>query len=330
MPLRVTAQEEEILYTQPFPDTLNLRLLWVNKGLNLRVKNNQGDSVFSYGPQYRPYAGFGGFLWNIGFNFLVPLPQTRQYEQIKRFDFQGSLFAKYWLIDGIYQRYKGYYIHPVGSRPNALADYFNSDLLARKIQASITYLPEGDKISLRSPFNQGNRQIKSAGSFLLSGGFSYFKLQGEQGILPRGWITPEDPSLIHDVRLASITSLIGYTGTWVLSQRFYLHLYGLAGLGFQQKRLENAQTIHAFSVKPIYDGRAGFGYDNGHFYAGVYGVMDYASFQVETWNFQELSSQLRLFVGIRLTEPAFLQKIKPGFLERLRNSPNIPLPPIFG
>ena len=323
-----SAQAQEEVYIQKYPDTLNLRVLWVNKGLNLRVNSQAGDSAFFYGPRFRHYAGFGGFLWNIGFNFLVPLPLSGQDDHIKRFDFQGSLFAKYWLIDVIYQRYKGYYIKPAGTKSKDPADHFDSDLLARKIQASFTYLPGGKKFSLRAPFNQGVQQVKSASSFLLSGGFSYFKIRGQNGILPPVWSGP-DQRVLNSVRLASVNGMVGYSGILV-HRNFFLHLYGLAGLGFQQKRYVQEEVQNTFSVRPLYDGRAALGYDNGHYYGGIYGIADYASFHVSVWHFEEITTQLRLFVGIRLTEPAFLRRIEPRFLKRLKNSPDIPLPPIFG
>lgn len=327
LPLASLGQAEDTVYVQHFPDTVNLRLLWVNKGLNLRVSKLQGNSSFFYGPRYRHYAGFGGILWNIGFGFLLPLPETRQKDEIKRFDFQGSLFAKYWLLDGIYQRYRGYYISPIGEGVRDQPEYFNSKLLVRKIKAAITYLPGGERISLRAPFNYSVRQVKSAGSFLLSGGFSYIKVRGENGILPAIWLAESDLAL-RSIRLASLNSLMGYTCTLV-HQGFFIHLLGQAGFGFQQKRYEQKRVENVFSLKPIYDVRAAIGYDNGQFYTGVYGIIDYASFQVEQWHFQELSSQVRISIGIRFSEPKFLKKIKPRYLERLQNSPNIPLPAIF-
>lgn len=327
-PLESLGQGEDTVYIQHFSDTLNLRLLWARKGLNLLVNKLHGDSSFFYGPQYRHYAGFGGVLWKIGFNFLLPLPEIRKNDDIERFNFQGSLFAKYWLLDGIYQRFRGYYISPVREGLRDQPEYFNSELLVRKIKAAITYLPGGNRISLKAPFNYGDRQIKSAGSFLLSGGFSYLKVQGENGVLPAVW-SAESASVLRGIRLASMNSTIGYTCTLV-HNGFFVHFLGLAGLSFQQKRYEQESIENIFSVKPLYDGRAAIGYDNGHFYSGIYALLDYSSFQVEQWQFQELSSQIRVLVGIRLQEPGFLQKIKPRFLEKLQNSPDIPLPPIFG
>lgn len=326
-PLPALGQGEDTTYIQRFSDTLNLRLLWANKGLDLQVSNLHGDSSFFYGPRHRHYAGFGGVLWNIAFNFLLPLPDPQQRDEIKRFDFQGSLFAKDWLLDGIYQRYRGYYINPVEEGVRDQPEYFNSELLVRKIKASITYLPGGNRISLRAPFNYGARQVKSAGSFLLSGGFSYTRVQGEDGILPVTWIAESD-AVLRGIRLISLNSLIGYTGTWV-HKNFFVHFLGQTGFGFQQKKYKQKHVENIFSLKPIYDVRAAIGYDNGHFYMGIYGIMDYASFQVEQWHFQELTSQIRVSIGIRFTEPEFLQNIKPRYLERLQNSPNIPLPAIF-
>nr|WKN36847.1 DUF4421 family protein [Tunicatimonas sp. TK19036] len=324
------AQDKDTTYIQKFPESLNLRLLAAQKGLQLQAKNSQLGENYYFNPWYRNYVGLGGFLWNIGFNFLLPVSPPLQDNNLKRFDFQGSLYAKNWLVDGIYQRYQGFVLGDNPFTPNAEPESYQHDMVLKKIQATITYLPGGEQFSLRFPFNQGDRQRKSQGSLLLSSDFSYTKLYNDDGILPEGVADEADPAgQLDELRFYSLNALVGY-GATLVHRNFFLHAFGLTGLGFQRKRYYTGQEQRAFAVEPVYDIRGAFGYDKGAWYTGVYVSSDYTVVEIEQWQFIGRTSQIRLYLGIRIDEPEFLRKIKPKFLENWRNSPNIPLPPIFG
>lgn len=323
-------QQEDITYIQKFQDSLNLRLLFAQKGLQLQASNSQQKQDFYFNPSYRNYVGWGGFLWNIGFNVLIPVSPALKENNLRRFDFQGSLFAKNWLVDGTYQRFQGFVLADQSRSPNAEPDRYQHDMVLKKIQATITYLPGGENFSLRFPFNQGDRQRKSQGSLLLSSDFSYTKLENEAGILPEEAGFSADPNgQLDALRFYSLNALMGYGATLVY-RNFFFHAFGLTGLGFQRKRYNALEEKRSFAVEPVYDIRGAVGYDHGGWYAGVYASSDYTVVEIEQWQFIGRTSQIRCYVGIRINEPRFLRKIKPKFLENWRNSPNIPLPPVFG
>ena len=318
-------------FVQLFPDTLNLRLVWVSKGFDLRVHHAQQPETLLYLPRYRPRIGFGGFLWNIGFNLLLPLPlpQTSDTHTFRRFDFQGSLFARRWLIDGAFHRYRGFIIRPTGMPTGAEgADLFRGQLVTKKIQASITYLPEGSHISLRSPYNQGDRQQKSTGSLLLSGAGTYFTMRDPEDVIAGHSLNPSEAPLSR-VRVYALSSKLGYVANLVY-RSWFVHLFAATGLDWQQTYYQQSGSENNFSVEPTFDVRSGLGYDSGHVYGGLYGSLDYHQFSAGNWQFQGISGQLRVFFGIRFPEPQWLHRRKPPFLEDLQNSPSIPLPPIFG
>lgn len=348
-------------YIKEFPDKLNLRALGVVKSLNLNVRGLQNDMLFYYGPRHRSYVGIGGLLWNIGFSIMMPVsnPGEQKDCDMKRLNLQGSLFANRWLISGIYQRYKGYYIMPAdrqGAKRFRESPFreppFREQMLSRKIEGTITYLPGGNKLSMRAPFNQSVKQIKSAGSFVMSASFSHFTLQDKQeGILPQALQTGNQ-ALLRSIQLSSLNTSMGYACTLV-HRNFFLHLFGLTGLGFQLQQHERDvpvavttgghdqrntaqrgaaqqdEAIKDFSLKPVYDGRAALGFDNGDFYAGVYTIADYNGSRFEQLKFEEFTTQIRFFVGLRLDQPTWLSKLKPAFLEKWQNNPIIPLPSIF-
>ena len=324
------AQVADSAFVQTFPDTLNLRLMWVSKGFDLRVRHARHEGRLLYLPRYRPRIGVGGFVWNIGFNLLLPLPLALATDDrpLRRLDFQGSLFARRWLIDGAIHRYRGFRVLQTGVPDTEDADLFRENLLTKKIQLSITYLPAGERVSLRTPYNQGDRQYKTSGSLLLSGSGTYFTVRDPTDVIA---LRPAEltNSTLPRIRVYILSSKIGYTAN-LIHQSMFLHLFAATGLDWQQTYYQQPGNESAFSVEPNFDVRSGLGYDGGRFYVGLYGSLDYNQFKVGDWRFQGTSGQLRVFFGIRFSEPKWLHRRKPKFLEDLQNSPSIPLPPIFG
>jgi hypothetical protein len=314
-------------YVQKFPDTLNLRVLFVQKGLHLSVRNQQQKQSFFFTPWRLNYVGVGGFLWNIGFNILInPVSPPPETEELNRFDFQGSIYARDWLFDGIYQNYQGFIQTNDEFDPNADPDQYLRDTQIKKIQATITYLPSGKQFSLGFPFNQGVRQRKSSGSLLLSGDFSYKKIASESNILPETNLLVNDPvRSLTKVEAFSLTTMMGYSATLVY-RNFFMHAFGLTGLGFQNVYYFEETEKRRFAIEPTYDIRGAVGYDCSSWYTGVYAFSDYTISDVEGWQFISRTSQIRFYLGIRFTQPNFFRRTKPKFLEKLQNSPNIPLP----
>jgi len=310
-------------YVHNFTDTLNLRVLFVQKGLQLRIQNQLGNEQYFFTPWHRNYVGIGGFLWNIGFNLLLPVSPPVRDRNIRRFDFQSSLFGQNWQIDGIFQNYRGF----VRSR-DRFDTYLPADRTIRnarvkKIQTTVTYAPSGGKFSLGFPYNQGYQQRKSSGSLLMSGDFSYNNIRAANGILPQNAVAPQNQlSLVESY---SLTAMVGYGATLIFHQ-YYFHVFGLTGLGFQRVSYEAAEKKRLFAIEPAYDGRVALGRDQDNWYAGIYASSDFTVTDVEDWRFVGRSSQVRVFFGVRFGEPEFLRKIKPKFLDNLKSSPSIPLP----
>lgn len=324
-----SGQSVDSSFVQTFPQSLNIRLLYAMKGSDLRARHPQQEGTLLYLPRYHPRVGVGGFLWNVGFSLLLPLPlpQLRQDQRIKRFDFQSSVFATRWLVDGIFQRYRGFDLRRAGVPPSLEMNDFYPNLVTKKMSVSITYLPGGDRISLRTPFNQGVRQRKTAGSLLLSGSGTYLTVRDPAEVVPITLGSDQLP--LERVRVYALSSKVGYTAN-LIYRSWFVHLLAMTGLDWQQAYYVQGETQSAFAVEPAFDLRSGVGYDNGRWYTGVYGTLDYNQYQAGDWQFQATSGQLRFFFGIRWAEPRWLQRRKPKFLEDWQNSPSIPLPPIFG
>ncbi|MGB3589845.1 MAG: DUF4421 family protein [Tunicatimonas sp.] len=306
-----------------FPDTLNLRVLFVQKGLQLRIQDQTGSERYFFTPWHRNYVGIGGFLWNIGFNLFLPVSPPVRDRNLRRFDFQGSLFGQNWLIDGIYQNYRGFVRSREPFNMASPTDRLIQNAGVKKIQTTVTYVPSGEKFSLSFPYNQGYQQRKSSGSLLLSADFSYKNIRASNGILPQDEVSiQEQLSLVESY---SFTAMVGY-GATLIYRKYYLHAFGLTGLGFQRVNYQTTKDNRLFAIEPAYDARGALGRDQGNWYAGIYAASDFTTTDVQNWRFVGRSTQVRIFFGVRFSEPKFLRKIKPKFLQNMKSSPSIPLP----
>ena len=205
---------------------------------------------------------------------------------------------------------------------------FRGQLTTHKAQLSVTYLPGGRRLSLRAPYNQGDRQERATGSLLLSANFTYLSVRDPADVIAlRSPLLTEDP--LRQVQVYAFSGKLGYAANLVY-RGWFAHLFAMTGLDWQRTYYQQSEEQNKFSIEPNFDARVGLGRDQGAWYAGIYGALDYNQFRAGGWQFQGLSGQVRLFVGIRFAEPQWLRRRKPRFLKDLQNSPNIPLPPIFG
>ena len=97
------------------------------------------------------------------------------------------------------------------------------------------------------------------------------------------------------MRVYALSSKVGYTAN-LIYRSWFVHLLAMTGLDWQQMYYVQGETQAAFAVEPTYDLRAGVGYDNGRWYAGAYGTLDYNQYQTGDWQFQATSGQLAVFL----------------------------------
>lgn len=299
---------------------MNMKGIIAKRGLHLGLSGSK-DEHTRFFPGSRNAVGFGGSLWNIGFSIMIPLPDLSVpedvREDIKYFDFQGSLYARHWLLDGIYQRYQGFKVAPASGlfSPAAGDTIFVPDLKVRYVHVGATRVFNGNRLVLSAPFNQLNRQLKSAASFLLSGGLSFFNIHDKQAIVPQAHSRTID---LKEIRTRSMEVQPGAAGTYVFRNNWYLHGIGLAGMSLQHQYLEREKAQRKWSVEPALDARLAFGFDNGQYFAGFWGVSRYMQIRTAPEiRLVNASYNFRFFAGLRFVEPSFLRKHKPGILDKL-------------
>ena len=319
VPFVGTAQSAlDTAYIHSFPDTMNLRMQWAYQGHDLRARHDQQSGALTYSPRYRPRVGIGGYLWKIGFNLLLPLPIVRDTNEkpLRRFDIQGTAFFRRWMFYVGYHRYQGFYLESPQAIDGAQrAEVFLGDLRTKKLQVAATRIIGRHRVSFRAPYNQGNRQNKSAGSWLFQGNTTFLGVRDTKDItvLRSAALTEQ---ALSEVQMYALGGKFGYTAN-LIHRSWVFHVLALGGLEVQQIRYEQGGARDSFTAAPGFEIRSGFGYDGVRWYTGVYGMVDYQQFQAGNWQFRGTSGQIRWYVGVRLAEPQWLHRLKPRILNRL-------------
>lgn len=110
-----------------------------------------------------------------GFNFM----RDKEKGKTKALDLQIHNYGKKFTFDVFIQRYRGFYAEDESG--NVLALY--PDLKIRQYGAYGQYIFNNKKFSYRAAFNQNEKQLKSAGSFLIGGGVYFSKIESDSSFV---------------------------------------------------------------------------------------------------------------------------------------------------
>jgi hypothetical protein len=300
---------------------MNLKLHLTNRGLQTSILQKSNGQEVQLAPNSRNFVGVGAYFWRIGVKLYLPLPVSWFFDRAREYDsrvidIQSGLYLDKWLFDASLQWYSQLY--PLSENEASIPSPAENGLYSLQASLTTTYLFSGDRVSFKSPYNRNEMQLESAGSWMLSGGFSYYKLDGEQSIL--GTASQDnfgDVSLISRVTAMSFHFRPGYVYNYVFG-KFYLHTAASVGVALQDKSfIKSDITGDRLGVAPEYNLRAALGYDDGRYFASLFFVFQSTSLQFEELRINNSSRNVQFFVGYRLPTPAWLQKLRPALLDKI-------------
>lgn len=292
-------QDQRILTFEP-NESINIGLRLMHKWLGL---------AFSYGPK----------------NMQADKKGNTDY-----INFQLNSYGKKLGFDLYYTDYNGYYLENYRKFPvldSIYGDIFpqRPDISTLSIGGNFYYLFNHKKYSYRSTFIQNEIQKKSAGSFLMSGSFSYFNIRGDSTIIPssiRRYY--ESRSQFKNGDFYSFSLMPGYAHTFVIAHRFYFTASVTGGITaqYQQYSTEGRELVEKMVYIPRAMSRVGLGYNGQRFYGGL-------SSMIESYNLP-LGQRTRLtyFIGSASLFVGFRFQV-PNALKGISNKMDHPIPPFI-
>lgn len=235
---------------ESYSDKLGIYVYGIQKFSNFELKGEGQDEKLQYGPNENLNLGLGfNYKWmglGAAFNLGFVNSDNDLYGETSSLDLQMDIYSRKLLLSGNFQYYQGYYWR----NPD---DYFEDwsiedsavvrpDIVTATFGFSGTYVFNHERFSFKAAFQNTERQIKSAGSWLLGMRFSGYAINADSSLVPNE---------LHDlypeaVELAGLGTVNfgfagGYTYSLVFAKYFYLNAALMVGFNLQAVSAYNLQ-----------------------------------------------------------------------------------------
>ena len=312
-----TAQKFDTTYIKSYHDKF---FLWPVLKQRTSTFKLEDPATPSKNAEFRPNnsygLGLGVYMFDLGFELVFGIPVERQkeytYGKTSATDLQLNILSRRWGADLVYQRYKGFYLSNPNTPVPVGAQYpQRPDIVTETLGVSGIYVFKPQRFSLRSAFTFADRQLKSKGSFLLSGTFSNFEIEGDSAILnPTYTALLGATNSFNKLNYRTYSVAPGYAYNFVIKKNFFLSLLFAVGPAVQDFRFRdtNGESHSSTKVNSFVDGRLAFGYSNDRFFTGVTIATQTRNVVFENVRFGSTSATFRILFGWRFKESGFLKK----------------------
>jgi hypothetical protein len=164
----------------------------------------------TFSPNNLLNVGIGVAIKNTVINALYDVGLVRlkgpEYGKTSITDFQVHNYGTHLIMDLFFQKFKGFYDNDIAQ---GIIVYPN--LSVTQIAAEGSYIFNGNKFSGKAAFEQSEKQLKSAGSFILGGGAYLYRLG-----LDSNMSIPGNQSIQN----FQVGINMGYGHSWVINDRW--------------------------------------------------------------------------------------------------------------
>jgi hypothetical protein len=281
--------------------------------------NGQPFRTVDYQPSQPVRIGGSLFYKWLGLAFSLPLAmdpdQERRLGKTKSLDFQFNFYFRRWGLDAYYQDYRNFYINNSGGIfPNYNTDVQvqRTDIKTFNMGANAFYVFNHKKFSYQAAFNQAERQLKSAGSFIMMGSFTRFQINADSAMVPllNPATSNRDLFITRGLFAASGIS-VGYAHTFVIKKKAFFSLTLLPGIALGYMDFTNAFGEKLTSVRGHFrfNTRAALGFNGDRYYYGITFFSDINNIYFnEAASLNFTTANAFLFFGRRLSAEMILLK----------------------
>lgn len=259
--------------------------------------------------------GLGAYIFEVGLELTVAIPLDEKSKEIygpsDASDIQLNVFTKSWGLDLFRQKYSGFYIDdPSFKIPDNTPYPQRPDIESKNTGVTWSYIFNHKKFSLRSTYNFAERQIKSAGSFILFTAIAGFKTSGDSAIVgdTYGDYYGLDAK-IQQIKSTTFSIVPGYTYNLVHKGFF---LTGTLAIGPSHNWLnyksEDGNTKDDIEFRAYFVARVALGYSNDRFFTGLSFGTQGGNIKFDSIQLTSSSGTFKLLFGYRFRETGFLKK----------------------
>ncbi|WP_428229747.1 DUF4421 family protein [Flavobacterium sp.] len=236
-------------YIKPFDNKLSvssylsMKFISMEQEVNGHLKSFMPNSPMSLGLG----VSINNTIINLSYGYSLGFLKDDEKGKTKALDFQIHNYGRKFIIDLFVQKYRGFYTADNNDKNIELYP----DLNIQQYGAFGQYVFNNKKFSYKAAFNQNERQLKSAGSFLLGGGIYFTKIGS-------------DSSFVHKSRNSLRNFQFGVSGgyayTWAISKRWFASGSATVGANFGSERITNFGK-QKIEIYPTFFPRTAIGYN---------------------------------------------------------------------
>lgn len=314
-------------YIGDFQEAASARILIAKKDFNFSLKNKLANgSKINYRPNVQGIFGVG-FTYRksaLDLSFRLPIADRENalFGKTKLFDIQINNYGPKLGLDFNLQAYRGFYVanpQDFNSRWSVINGYpQRPDISIFNLGVNAYYVFNNRRFSFRAAFNQTERQLQSAGSFLLASGFSFFSLRSDSLLMPV--VQPYKPNgtAFEESKVRLLSFAPGYVYTLVIHEKFYITPSLFWGIALQrQKYLIDTERKKNYDIDQRINFRLAAGYYGNKAFAGIAFVTDNNRIRMENVQLNTSTINIKLFVGYRF-DRLFNKKIRIKMLDDLQ------------
>ncbi|MCU0450907.1 MAG: DUF4421 domain-containing protein [Bernardetiaceae bacterium] len=277
-------------------------------GLTLRAQNDRQRQI-DYHPNVVGTVGVGlvfkRIAINVGFKGAQQETQNLTRGESRYFDLQINRFGRKLGFDAYYQDYAGYFLASPGKTygTNWTSPIYpqRPDLELSNASLNVYWVFNSERFSYRAAFVHDERQLKSAGSFILTGSVSYLETFADSSLVPTALQPVFGPGFDRG-NFINFALVPGYAHTFVLGKRFYFNISASASLGLQHRHfaLKEQTTTRSFAPVPRFIGRAALGYNGDRFFGALTAYNDTQTTRLPELLLDSNVVSFSLMIGYRL------------------------------
>lgn len=280
------------------------------------IQNVSGSQKLVYKPDVSYHLGAGVFIFGVGAQFVLALPvsdnRERLYGHSNAFDLQANILGEYWGIDAFTQNYNGYYWEDKNKPLSTTAVHpQRKDIGTWNNGINGIYFFNKRKYSMRSTYNYYERQLKSAGSFIISANINAFSLRADSAIYGAPYESLLGPGAnFQRLDYLTISAAPGYAHTFVIHQKFFIGGAVAYGPAFNKLEYNTGQQPwkSAAQLNTFLDLRLSGGYNSEHFFTGVAYSHQTRNINYEGVMFLSSNDAIKFSIGYRFKEVGILKR----------------------
>jgi hypothetical protein len=260
-------------------------------------------------------AGVGLYLFDVVIELSAAIPvdekNQERYGESESRDLSAAIAGTNWSIDGVIRNFSGFYLANPDVIPSAVEKYpTRPDINLSDLGAYGIYAFNKNKYSLWSSYSHTERQLKSAGSFLLVGAITSTHLSADSIVVSTEHLQKlQVVTAFADFRTSTLALGGGYSYTFVYDN-FFFNLSVSLGPAHHwiHYKGNDGRAHYDIAINSYTDSRVAFGYNGDRFYSGISFVNQTMTTKVNELRIETQTRAFRFVVGYRIREKGFMAK----------------------